>query len=46
MHQVRYVSVWIVVYNVLLVWCVEMQCDEWVMHGMMRWDAVWWMGDA
>ena len=45
MHQVRYVSVLFVVYNVLLVWCVEMQCDEWVMHGMMRW-AVWWMGDA
>ena len=29
---------WLVVYNVLLVWRVEMQCDEWVMHGMMRWD--------
>ena len=33
-------------YNVLLVWCVEMQCAEWLMHGMMRWDAVWWLGDA
>ena len=45
MHQVRYVSVLFVVHNVLLV-CGEMWCDEWVMHGMMRWDAVWWMGDA
>ena len=47
MHQVRYVSVWFVVYTVLLVWCVEMQCDEWVMHSMMQCVMNGWcMGDA
>ena len=49
---------WFVVYNVLLVWCVEMQCDEWVMHVEMQCDEWvmhsmmqcvmngWCMGDA
>ena len=42
MHQVRYVSVWFAVYNVLLVWC-----DEWVMHSMMQCVTNgWYMGDA
>ena len=30
-----------------MVWCVEMQCDEWVMHSMMQCVLNGWcMGDA
>ena len=46
MHQ-AHCFLWFVVYNVLIVWCVEMQCDEWVMHSMMQCVMNrWCMGDA
>ena len=31
---------WFVAHNILMVWFGEMQCDEWVIHSIMFWNAV------